>query len=64
MPHYRFVLRGSDESAERAEEFGIFNDEGAVQFACRYGHGSIVEVWEQQRLVGRVEAGRALIDAG
>jgi len=55
MPHYRFVLTGSGEGHARAEEYGIFNDQGALQFARRYAHNAPVEIWEEQRLVGRVE---------
>jgi hypothetical protein len=55
MPHYRFVLTSSGQEQDRAEEYGIFNDEGALQFARRFGHNAPVEIWEQQRLVGRIE---------
>lgn len=64
MPQYRFVLRSADTGAERAEEFGIFNDEGALQFARRFGHNREVEVWQQERLVGRIEPARPLVGAG
>jgi hypothetical protein len=63
MPQYRFVLREADQGAERAEEFGIFNDEGAMQFARRYGASNPVEVWHQERLVGRVEPSRMPVTA-
>lgn len=63
MPHYRFVLRDGDQQAERAEEFGIFNDEGAMQFARRYRANTPVEVWQQERLVGRIEPVGALVAA-
>ena len=63
MPHYRFILREADESPERAEEFGIFNDEGAMQVARRYGGNKPVEVWEQERLVGRIEPSRTPVTA-
>jgi hypothetical protein len=62
MPQYRFVVR-SDAGAERAQEFGIFNDEGALQYARRFGHDREVEVWQQERLVGRVEPARPLASA-
>lgn len=52
MPQYRFVL--TDTAAGRAEEYGLFNDQGALQFARRFGDGREVEVWERERLVGRV----------
>jgi len=55
MPHYRFVLTGAGDGASRAEEYGIFNDQGALQFARRFAHNGPVEIWEEQRLVGRVE---------
>ncbi|HEY0114858.1 MAG TPA: hypothetical protein VGB54_03975 [Allosphingosinicella sp.] len=63
MPQYRFILSNTEASAERAEEFGIFNDEGAMRFARRYGGNRAVEVWEQERLVGRIESNRTLIEA-
>ena len=55
MPHYRFVLAGAGESDGRDEEYGIFNDQGALQFARRFAHNGPVEIWDEQRLVGRVE---------
>ena len=55
MPHYRFVLTGAGEGDGRAEEYGIFNDQGALQFARRFAHNGPVEIWDEQRLVGRVE---------
>ena len=55
MPQYRFVLTGAGEGDSRAEEYGIFNDQGALQFARRYAHNAPVEIWEEQRLVGRIE---------
>ena len=55
MPHYRFVLTGAGQSGGRAEEFGIFNDQGALQLARRFAHSAPVEIWEEQRLVGRVQ---------
>ena len=55
MPHYRFVLTGTGEGDGRAEEYGIFNDQGALQFARRFAHNAPVEIWEEQRLVGTVE---------
>jgi hypothetical protein len=55
MPHYRFVLTDAETGVGRAQEFGLFNDSGALQFARRYAHGREVEVWESERLVGRVE---------
>lgn len=54
MPQYRFVLTDKDTGSERAEEFGIFNDQGALQFARRYDHNREVQVWQQGRFVGRV----------
>jgi len=59
MPQYRFVLTDKETGSERAEEFGIFNDQGAMQFARRYGHNRDVEVWQQERLVGRIEPARS-----
>ncbi len=56
MPHYRFVLTGPGEGDSRAEEYGIFNDQGALQFARRFAHNATVEIWEEQRLVGRIES--------
>ena len=55
MPQYRFVLTGAGEGDSRAEEYGLFNDQGALQFARRYAHNAPVEIWEEQRLVGRVD---------
>jgi hypothetical protein len=55
MPHYRFVLAGPGDTDVRAEEYGIFNDQGALQFARRFAHNRAVEIWEEQRLVGRIE---------
>ena len=63
MPHYRFVTKAAEAGTDQAEEFGIFNDEGALQFARRYGRNRAVEVWESERLVGRVEPSRPLIGA-
>ena len=63
MPQYRFVMRSGDAGAERAEEFGIFNDEGALQFARRFGQNREVEVWQQERLVGRVDPALPLATA-
>jgi len=54
MPQYRFVLTEGESGAGRAEEYGIFNDRGALQFARRFAHGHAIEVWERERLVGRV----------
>lgn len=55
MPQYRFVLTGVGDSHGRAEEYGLFNDQGALQFARRFAHSAPVEIWDEQRLVGRVE---------
>lgn len=55
MPHYRFVLTRARGGDVRAEEYGIFNDQGALQFARRFSHNGPVEIWEEQRLVGRIE---------
>jgi hypothetical protein len=63
MPHYRFVLNGAETEPARSEEFGLFNDEGALRFARRYGHNGSVEIWEANRLVGRVEPARILTPA-
>ena len=49
---YQNLTKGE---AARAEEYGIFNDQGALQFARRFAHNAPVEIWEEQRLVGRVE---------
>jgi hypothetical protein len=57
MPQYRFVVTDASAGTQRAEEYGIFNDQGAMQFARRFGHNREIEVWQQERLVGRV--GRA-----
>lgn len=55
MPSYRFILKVSEDQAGQAEEFGLFNDEGAIQYARRLSPNHIVEVWQDSRLVGRVE---------
>jgi hypothetical protein len=55
MPNYRFVLRNGGDKPEEAEELGIFNDDGALQYARRISHNRTVEVWHEARLVGRVE---------
>ena len=55
MPSYRFVLRDDFERAAPAEEIGLFNDEGALQYARRIGRNKAVEIWCEARLVGRVE---------
>lgn len=54
MPQYRFVLTDAQSGSGRAAEFGIFNDQGALQFARRFGDGREIEVWDRERLVGRV----------
>jgi hypothetical protein len=56
MPHYRFVLTRAADGDVRAEEYGIFNDRGALQFARRFSRNGSVEIWEEERLVGRIEA--------
>ena len=61
MPHYRFVLTAAGEGDSRAEEYGIFNDQGALQFARRFAHNGPVEIWEEQRLVGRVEPAQPVL---
>ena len=60
MPHYRFVLTSAGHAQDRTEEYGIFNDEGALRFARRFGHNAPVEIWEEQRLVGRVGPAHAV----
>ena len=63
MPHYRFVLTDDSSGTGRAEEFGIFNDKGALQFARRFANNRQVEVWERERLVGRVDPVRAPVES-
>jgi hypothetical protein len=55
MPNYRFVLSSGGGQREEAEELGIFNDEGALLYARRLSHSRGVEVWQEARLVGRIE---------
>lgn len=55
MPNYRFVTKTDDDRTERAEEFGMFNDQGAISFARRMAGNRAVEIWNQSRLVARVE---------
>jgi hypothetical protein len=55
VPNYRFVMRNGGSDRLEAEEVGIFNDEGAIQYARRISHNRIVEVWNGSRLVGSVE---------
>lgn len=55
MPNYRFVMRHGESDLFEAEEVGIFNDEGAIQYARRISHNRIVEVWNGSRLVASVE---------
>lgn len=64
MPQYRFVLGADEAGSPQAEEFGIFNDAGALQFARRYSHSRPVEVWERERLVGRIEPSHSPAEAG
>ena len=55
MPQYRFVLKTTDDRPVRTEEYGIFNDQGALQYARRLSRNRSVEIWDQSRLVGRIE---------
>ena len=55
MPNYRFVLSVGGDRPGQVEELGIFNDEGALLYARRLSSNRPVEVWEQARLVGRVD---------
>lgn len=53
MPTYQFWI--SDKAGVRTEEFGLFNDEGAMRYAARYGQGDLIEVRCGERTVGVVQ---------
>jgi hypothetical protein len=55
MPMYRFSSIGTDRADGLAGEFGFFNDDGALQHARRLQRSKVIEVWQQDRLVGRLE---------
>ncbi len=55
MPMYRFSRIGTDRQDIRGREFGFFNDDGALQHARRLQRSEVIEVWQQDRLVGRLE---------
>jgi hypothetical protein len=54
MPNYRFVIV-DDDGRHPPEERGLFNDEGALQYARRLSGSRPVEIWSDARLVGRVD---------
>ena len=55
MPIYRFNRIGSDRQDIRAHEFCFFNDDGALQHERRLQRSEVIEVWQQDRLVGRLD---------
>lgn len=55
MPMYRFSNIGTDHGDAPKREFGFFNDDGALQHARRLLRSEIIEVWQQDRLVARLE---------
>lgn len=52
MPTYQFRITSN--GGVRTEEFGLFNDEGALRYAARYGQGDAIEVRSGDRTVGVV----------
>ena len=62
MPMYRFSSIGTDREDAPGREFGFFNDDGALQHARRLQRSEIIEIWQQNRLVARLEPELAAVN--